>query len=122
VFWKIYPKKVGKDAAWRAWKYRNGSLPGIQIIIEAIKAQSQSEQWRKDNGQYIPNPSTWINQGRWEDEPIKVSPYQKGRVDAGERDVRDYKPEPLPDISEEERQRNLDKIKQFTQGIGRAGP
>lgn len=24
----------------------------------------------KDNGQYIPYPSTWLNQRRWEDEEI----------------------------------------------------
>lgn len=67
-FWKIYPKKTGKDAAWRAWRARNGSRPKIEIILETIKIQSKSPQWNKDGGQFIPNPSTWINQGRWEDE------------------------------------------------------
>jgi hypothetical protein len=37
-------------------------------IISAVKAQSASEQWTKDNGQYIPNPATWLNRGQWEDE------------------------------------------------------
>ena len=40
----------------------------------------------------------------------------------GERDVRDYEPEPLPDISEEERQGNLVMIRDFTKGIGRITP
>jgi hypothetical protein len=30
--------------------------------------QKTSAQWQKDNGQYIPNPATWLNQGRWDDE------------------------------------------------------
>ncbi len=34
----------------------------------AIEVQKQSEQWTKDNGRFIPNPATWLNQGRWEDE------------------------------------------------------
>ena len=24
-------------------------------------------QWTKEGGQYIPNPTTWLNQGRWDD-------------------------------------------------------
>lgn len=67
-FWKVYPKKVGKDAAWNAWKKRNGSLPELITILLAVASQAESDQWTKDGGQYIPNPATWINQGRWADE------------------------------------------------------
>jgi len=71
TFYSIYPKKIGRDAAWKAWKSRNGSLPDINIIIKSIEQQKKSDQWLKDNGQFIPNPATWINQGRWADEGIK---------------------------------------------------
>ena len=37
-------------------------------MLKAIEKQKGSEQWTKDNGQYIPHPSTWLNQSRWEDE------------------------------------------------------
>ena len=37
-------------------------------MLNAIKIQKQSEQCQKDNGQFIPNPATWLNQKRWEDE------------------------------------------------------
>lgn len=67
-FWDAYPKKVGKDAALRAWKKRNGDRPATGFLLESIYNQKQSDQWTKDNGQYIPNPATWINQGRWADE------------------------------------------------------
>jgi hypothetical protein len=67
-FWKTYPNKVGKDAAWNSWKKRNGSLPEISFILTAIENQKQSVKWQKDEGQFIPNPATWINQGRWNDE------------------------------------------------------
>jgi len=66
-FWKAYPNKTGKDAARKAFDKRK---PGKQLLIdmlEAIEAQKQSEQWRKQGGQFIPNPSTWLNQGRWQD-------------------------------------------------------
>ena len=45
----------------------------FQRMLEAIKEQTASEQWKRDNGQYIPNPATWLNQGRWDDEtPVPV--------------------------------------------------
>lgn len=67
VFWSAYPKKVGKGAAEVAWKKAkvNGHLSDV---LSAIDRQKRSSQWTKDNGQYIPNPATWINQRRWEDD------------------------------------------------------
>lgn len=65
VFWIAYPKKVGKDAAKKS--FAKVKLD-ISVLLEAIEKQKKSEQWTKDGGQYIPNPATWLNQGRWEDE------------------------------------------------------
>lgn len=68
-FWDAYPRKVGKAAAYKSWQNqkRAGVLPGNGRVLEAITEQSNSDQWRKDGGQYIPNPSTWLNQARWDD-------------------------------------------------------
>lgn len=64
-FWKAYPKKVGKEAARKAF----GKVKApVESLLTAIERQKCSDQWTKDNGQYIPNPATWLNQGRWEDE------------------------------------------------------
>jgi predicted phage replisome organizer len=65
VFWKAYPKKVGKGAAKKAFK--KVKVP-VETLVSAIKRQERSEQWMKDGGQFIPYPSTWLNQERWEDE------------------------------------------------------
>lgn len=67
-FWSAYPKKVGKDAAWRAWEKRSRDRPATGGILQAIHQQQSSEQWTREGGQFIPNPATWINQGRWNDE------------------------------------------------------
>ena len=32
----------------------------------------------RDQGKYIPNPSTWLNQGRWKDEPPERNGHQAG--------------------------------------------
>jgi uncharacterized protein YdaU (DUF1376 family) len=65
MFWIAYPKKVGKEAARKAWAKAN---PELAMVLNALEWQKISPQWFKNNGQYIPNPSTWINQHRWEDE------------------------------------------------------
>lgn len=66
-FWSAYPKKVGKGAAEKAWKKAKVNGHKAQVMA-ALDAQKSSEQWQRDGGQYIPNPSTWLNQRRWEDE------------------------------------------------------
>lgn len=66
-FWKAYPRKVGKDAAEKAFAKRKPSNQLLDEMLLAIEKQSSSIEWTKDNGQYIPNPATWLNQGRWKD-------------------------------------------------------
>ena len=65
MFWIAYPKKVGKEAARKAWAKAN---PDLSTVLNALEWQKVSPQWFKNNGLYIPNPSTWLNQHRWEDE------------------------------------------------------
>lgn len=67
-FWQAYPKKVGKQAALKAWKRIRPTVALCDQILQAVDAQKQCEQWRRENGRYIPNPVTWLCQGRWEDE------------------------------------------------------
>lgn len=64
-FWKAYPRKAGKDAARRAFS-RAGAE--ICVLLDALERQKQTEQWRRENGRFIPYPATWLNQGRWQDE------------------------------------------------------
>ncbi|MFA7087291.1 MAG: hypothetical protein WC145_11550, partial [Aliarcobacter sp.] len=67
-FWAIYPRKVGKQAVFKIWTKLNPDKDLFGKILQAVEKHKQSEQWTKDNGQFIPNPSTWLNQGRWDDE------------------------------------------------------
>jgi uncharacterized protein YdaU (DUF1376 family) len=66
-FWSAYPKKVGKPAAQKAFKAAkiNGHL---SEVIGDIESRLLSEAWLKNGGQFIPNPATYLNQRRWEDE------------------------------------------------------
>ena len=69
VFWSAYPKKSGEDAARRAFAKRKANDALLAEMLAAIAEQAKSPQWVKDGGQYIPNPATWLNEGRWQDEP-----------------------------------------------------
>lgn len=68
AWWVEYPKKVGKQAARKAWRKITPDKQLFKQILDATKAQARTDQWRKNNGQFIPNPATWLNQGRWDDE------------------------------------------------------
>ena len=66
AFWQAYPKKVGKQAARRAFE-KVKDVP-LQTILNAIEQQKKMKQWQDNNGQFIPHPSTWLNRGSWDDE------------------------------------------------------
>ena len=65
-FWRAYPKKVGKDAAKKAWRSINGDFRHLDIM-NALVLHALSESWVKDGGKFIPHASTWLNGRRWED-------------------------------------------------------
>jgi len=66
-FWAAYPNRTAKPAALRAFKAQrvNGELSNI---LQDIASKSQTDDWTKDGGKYVPNPATYLNQRRWEDE------------------------------------------------------
>ncbi len=66
-FWNAYPKKVAKSSCLKAWKKLNPDQILFDKIIQAVFAQKHSDQWTRDGGRFIPNPLTWLNQGRWDD-------------------------------------------------------
>ena len=72
-FWQTYPKKVGKASCLKAWLKLKPTAELFTHIMDALAKQKASEQWKREAGRYIPNPLTWINQGRWDDEPVETS-------------------------------------------------
>lgn len=67
-FWNAYPRKVGKTAAMKRWVVIEPSEELVGKMLAAIEAWKQSDQWRKNDGQYVPYPVTWLNQERWNDQ------------------------------------------------------
>lgn len=68
IFWTAYPKKTGKGDAWKAWVKLRPSRVLQDIMIRKIGEARASPQWQKQNGEFVPNPATWIRQCRWDDE------------------------------------------------------
>jgi hypothetical protein len=66
-FWSAYPRKVGKDAARKAFAKRKPDAGLLAKMLAAIAVQAKSDQWHRDGGQYIPHPSTWLSRGQWDD-------------------------------------------------------
>lgn len=71
-WWAVYPKKQDKQGAIKAFKKINPDAELLERMISSVKVWKTSQQWTKDDGQYIPMPSTWLNGHRWEDEAPKV--------------------------------------------------
>jgi hypothetical protein len=65
--WTAYPLKKGRKPAFAAW-CRLKPRPPIEVVLAAIEKAKRSRDWVKDNGEFIPHPTTWLNQERWTDE------------------------------------------------------
>lgn len=66
-FWKAYPRgqnKARSKAAFLRIKNLDKLFP---VIMQALERQKGMAQWKKNDGQYIPLASTWLNGKRWED-------------------------------------------------------
>lgn len=71
-WWSTYPRKVGKAAAAKAYrKARKRHTAGE--LLAAI--ESHRDAWRANytDEQFIPHPSTWLNEGRYDDPPPKIT-------------------------------------------------
>jgi hypothetical protein len=66
TFWKLYPRKVAKRAAQGAF---NRLTKDEQAqAVEAIEQHVAYWKLKGTETDFIPHASTWLNQGRWEDE------------------------------------------------------
>lgn len=79
-FWVAYPRHQGKEAARKAWEKLNPDAALLEIMLSALERQRASDQWRRDGGQFIPYPATWLNGRRWEDEPTPIQARQFKRL------------------------------------------
>lgn len=65
-FWQVYPRRVAKGAARRAWDRLMSSpdAPPLSAILQAASSYASTA----TDPRYICHPATWISQERWADE------------------------------------------------------
>ncbi len=69
-FWQQYPRRVARAQAIKAWdKLKPDEATKAQILHDLARRKQSDQQWLKDGGAFIPHPTTYLNQGRWTDEP-----------------------------------------------------
>ena len=71
AFWEIWPKhfrKTDKAGTLKALDkaFRENKDLSMDKILKAVEWWKNSDQWKKDNGQYIPEPKVWLNKRKWE--------------------------------------------------------
>ena len=59
---------MAKKSAATIWQRMKVDNSLFEIIMEALENQKKSRQWTDKKGQFIPHPTTWLNQERWNDE------------------------------------------------------
>lgn len=64
LFWSIYPRKVAKLEAMKAWEQTKKIRPPIEELIAAVNKLST----KTTDIQFYPHPATFLRQGRWMDE------------------------------------------------------
>lgn len=65
-FYMAYPRKVGKEAARRAFEKAARSTDP-QLIVDGARRYASDPNLPEKR--FIPHPASWLNAGRWDDEP-----------------------------------------------------
>lgn len=66
AFWSVYPRKVGKPEARKAWKAATRKADPASIIA-AASAYSEQTLAEKTEPRFIKHPGPWLNAERWAD-------------------------------------------------------
>lgn len=80
-FWKVYPRREAKVAARKAFEKAVKSVGADAVLAGARRYAADPNLPDK---QFVPLPTSWLNQGRWDDEPLPVRNQdapQRGYVD-----------------------------------------
>jgi hypothetical protein len=69
-FWKMYPRKTNKAKATKIWSKQTHQVR--EKIMSALPSHVAHWQAKGTMPEFIPHPTTWLNDKRWEDELSQV--------------------------------------------------
>lgn len=83
AFWDVYPRRNGKGAAMSAFTKAKKRAP-VTRIIDGAHRLAQDPNLPADKS-LIPMPATWLNQDRWEDDPLPARGEPDSHLTSSER-------------------------------------
>lgn len=86
LFWQIYPRKIDKDRARRAWGKLRPDRATSKAILESLRRWKLCDQWQEER--FIPHPATWLNGRRWEATPPGMG--RAAAAEAPQREVEEW--------------------------------
>lgn len=96
-WYEVYPKKRGRLSAEKAWEHVRPRPTDdlVDVMVAKVQEWTGSDEWDRNGGQFVPNPSTWINQGRWTDGApsapgSNVKQFQKRYETPAERNAKSF--------------------------------
>ena len=70
-FWKLYPKRVGKQNALAQWKKLTAEEK--KAVLDDIPRRKRDRKWIGEDGKtFIKDPERYLKHRQWEDEIIRV--------------------------------------------------
>jgi hypothetical protein len=67
TWWAMYPRKVGKAAAAKAYAKARREVEAV-VLVDGLANATQVWRATGTEPQFIPHAATWLNAGRWADE------------------------------------------------------
>ncbi|HMF72311.1 MAG TPA: hypothetical protein VK616_12615 [Flavitalea sp.] len=87
LFWEVWPNKQNKKRAMDIWKKRKLDKLAVEIITHVEKMLVEDDRW-KDG--FVPNPVSYLNGDRWNDEPYRKLNTSVGQNSFGINTKSDY--------------------------------
>jgi hypothetical protein len=75
--WSAFPKKIDES---RAKKLFLESTASAQQLIDSLADWSQTDEWTRDSGRWIPAPARWLERAGWNETPTQITQRQKEPV------------------------------------------
>ena len=71
-FWRIYPRRVAKRAAMKALdRVRRSGEVSFAELLAAVERYAAATSTK--DIQFVCHAATWLNAGRWDDEPAHIT-------------------------------------------------
>ncbi|MDH6367155.1 MULTISPECIES: helix-turn-helix domain-containing protein [unclassified Breznakia] len=111
IFWDKYPNKKAKPKALTAFRNKCKTTNQFDIILKALDQFIESNDWKKNDGMFIPHPATWLNGERWLDDVAIQKKKPKPKLE-------DLLPKDFDDLTDEQqRETRMYYQKQIDDGV-----